>query len=71
MSQHLKADADNINNIITGINPGATTANTIKRFRELRTLWQKIETDVKGQIEGRPPGSAPQAPANPEGDWWK
>lgn len=48
----LAAEAAQVDRIVAGMNAGDTTANTVRAYRELRPLIQKIREDLKKRESG-------------------
>ncbi len=68
----LAAEAAKINGIVAGLQLGDTTANTVRAYRELRPLIQKIRGDLeKRKGGGAAPDGEPAPAAPPGGKWWE
>jgi hypothetical protein len=66
----LSSEAKDAAVIFAGLNPGDTSANTIRAITELRPVIKKIKEQIKARGQGRGPvsgGEAPAAPAKEEG----
>lgn len=65
----LAAEAAKINGIVAGLQLGDTTANTVRAYRELRPLIQKIRQDLATRKGEPAAGSAPPASSAPKPKW--
>src|SRR6266851_9105181 len=64
----LSSEAKDASVIFAGLNPGDTSANTIRAITELRPLIKKIKEQIKARGQGRGPvsGGEESAPARAE-----
>lgn len=62
----LSAEAGKIANIIAGLNPGDTTANTVRAYRELKPLLGTIKQQLEKRLEGDRSAPAPGGSTQPK-----
>lgn len=72
----LSAEYAHINNVIAGLSMGDTVANTLRSYKELKTLYEQMQSDVNKRMNDKweAPGTAGTAessatPTNKKPSW--